>query len=289
MPERRIGIFPAMSWDEYAAVDALSGSQLMPMRRSPLTYRWNVDNPQEPTPDMKLGTVIHTAILEPPLLGKIAVWGLTEEQKVRRGKVWDAFEEANKQFIILTQAEHVKVADAVDGAYENPVARQYLSEEGPTEVSMFWVDKATGVYFKGRIDKLIRTKNTATILDLKKTRNSSPRRFGAQAFALAYHAKAAIYVSGYQQLTGIRPRFKWLAMETKQPNECAVYRATPDVLLLGGELVDSLVARLLECQKKDHWPPEMEEESDLLLPAYAYEDNAESLGEFEGDSEESVV
>jgi PDDEXK-like domain of unknown function (DUF3799) len=287
--ERRIGIFEGLSWDEYDAVDALSGSALMPMRRSPLSYIWRKDNPQPPTDAMKLGTVIHTAILEPPLLGKIAVWGLIEEQKVRRGKVWDAFQEANKDLIILTKAEQAAVADAVDGAYDTPVARGYLAEAGPTEVSMFWVDKATGVYFKGRIDKLIRTKNTATILDLKKTRNCSPRRFGAQAFALAYHAKAAIYVSGYQQLTGIRPKFKWLALEAKAPNECAVYRATPDVLILGGELVDSLVKRLLECQKADFWPPEMEEESDLLLPAYAYEDDAESLSEFENDSEESVV
>jgi len=289
MSDRRIGIFPGMSWDEYAEVDALSGSALLHMRRSPLTFIWNRDNPQPPTDAMKLGTVIHTAILEPPLLGKIAVWGLTEEQKVRRGKVWDAFEEANKNLIILTKAEQAAVADAVDGAWDTPTAREYLAAEGPCEVSMFWVDPYDGRYWKGRIDKLITTKATATIVDLKKTRCCSPRRFGAQAYALGYHLKAAIYVSGYQILTGVRPRFRWIALEEKRPNECAVYRATPDVLTLGGDEVTSLVKRLDACEKADVWPCEMEEESDLLLPAYAYEDNAESLAEFEGDSEESVV
>src|ERR1017187_1777537 len=72
-----IGFVERMPFEEYLAVDALSGSSLMPMRRSPLTFVWNRDNPQAPTDAMKLGTVIHTAILEPPLLGKIAVWGLT--------------------------------------------------------------------------------------------------------------------------------------------------------------------------------------------------------------------
>jgi PDDEXK-like domain of unknown function (DUF3799) len=276
---RLIGIVEGMSFDDYAAVDALSGSALMHMRRSPLTYIYNKDNPQPPTEAMKLGTVIHTAILEPPLLGKIAIWGLTEEQKVRRGKVWDAFEEANKDLIILTRAEQASVADAVEGAYDTPVVRQYLSEPGPTEVSMFWIDPYDGRYWKGRIDKLIRTKNTATIIDLKKTRCCSPRRFGAQAEYLGYHCKAAIYVSGYQILTGIRPKFKWIVLEDKKPNECAVYRATPDVLTLGGEIVTSLVRRLNECEKTDVWPCEVETEEDLILPAYAMNE-AEGLDDF---------
>jgi exodeoxyribonuclease VIII len=285
MSERLIGIFQNMSFEEYAEVDALSGSALMHMRRSPLTYIWNKNNPQPPTDAMKLGTVIHTAILEPPLLGKIAVWGLTEEQKVRRGKVWDAFESANKDLIILTKDEQASVADAVDGAYDNPIACQYLNEDGPTEVSMFWVDPYDGRYWKGRIDKVIRTKAAATIVDLKKTRCCSPRRFGAQAYQIGYHCKASIYVSGYQILTGIRPKFKWIALEEKKPNECAVYRATPDVLTLGGDEVTSLVHRLDACEKSDVWPCEVETEEDLILPAYAMneaegiEDFAETEGE----------
>lgn len=279
MSERRIGIFENLSWDEYDAVDALSGSSLMYMRRSPLTYIWNKDNPQPETDAMKLGKVIHTAILEPPLLGKIAVWGLTEEQKVRRGKVWDAFQEANKDLVILTKAEQGAVVDAVDGAYDTPVARHYLSDPGSTEVSMFWTDPYDGRHWKGRVDKLIRTKETATIVDLKKTRCCSPRRFGAQAYALGYHMKAAIYVSGYFILTGIRPKFKWIALEEKRPNECAVYRATPDVLTLGGDEVTSLVKRLDACEKSDVWPCEVETEEDLILPAYAINE-AEGLEEF---------
>lgn len=276
---RLIGIVEGMSYEEYAAVDALSGSALMHMRRSPLTYIWNKDNPQPSTDAQKLGTMIHTAILEPPLLGKIAVWGLTDEQKVRNGRVWEAFKEANKDLIILTRGEQSKVADAVDGAYANPIASQYLMEKGACEVSMFWVDKFTGRYMKGRVDKLIRTKNSATIIDLKKARSCSPRRFGAQSEHLSYHVKAAIYVSGYQALTGIRPSFKWIALEDAKPNECAVYRATPDVLTLGGEIVNSLMARLKECERLDVWPGEVEQEEDLILPAYAMNE-AEGLEDF---------
>jgi hypothetical protein len=183
-------------------------------------------------------------------------------------------------------SEQVKVADAVDGADASFTARKYLREEGPTEVSMFWTAPYDGRYWKGRVDKLIRTKNSATIVDVKKTRCCSPRRFGAQSFALGYHMKAAIYVSGYQILTGIRPKFKWVALEEKQPNECAVYRATPDVLTLGGDEVTSLVRILNQCEKTDTWPCEVEQEEDLILPAYAMNE-AEGLEDFANEGEDN--
>lgn len=288
MTERFVGFKDGMSFEEYDAVDALNGSSLVHIRRSPMAYRYAMDNPQEPTEAMKLGTVIHTAILEPPLLGKIAVWGTKPKEKVRRGQVWDAFQEANKGLIILTRAEQAEVADTVEGVYDCNVARDYLCADGKTEVSMFWIDES-GRYWKGRIDKLIKTAHTAKIVDLKKTRCSSSRRFGSQAYALSYHVKSAIYVSGYQTLTGIRPKFHWIAIEAKRPFECAVYRATPDVLSLGGDEMMAMVRRLDECERTGHWPPEQEEESDLMLPAYALEGEAGSLDEFALESTEVDV
>lgn len=278
MSDRFVGIKKGMPFEEYDAVDALNGSSLIHMRRSPMSYRYHMDNPIEPTDAMKLGTVVHTAILEPPLLGKIAVWGTKPEEKVRRGQVWDAFCAANKDLIILTRSEQAEVNDAVEGVYDCAPAREYLEKDGATEVSMFWFDDS-GRYWKGRMDKLITTKQTATIVDLKKTRSCSSRRFGSQAYALGYHIKAAIYVSGYQSLTGIRPKFKWIAIESKRPFECAVYRATSDVLLMGAEQCAALVRQLSECEKSGYWPPEQEQEEDLILPDYAMSE-ADSLDEF---------
>lgn len=280
MTDRFVGFKYGMPFEEYDAVDALNGSALVHMRRSPMSYRYYMDNPQEATDAMRLGTVIHTAILEPPLLGKIAVWGTKPEEKVRNGKVWDAFKTANEGMLILTKAEHEEVEAAVQGVYDCGPAREYLTVEGKIEVSMFWDDES-GRYWKGRLDKLITTKKTATIVDLKKTRSCSSRRFGTQAYALSYHIKAAIYVSGYQTLTGIRPKFKWIAIESKAPYECAVYRATPDVLSLGGEQMMELVRTLDECERTQNWPPEQETEQDLILPAYALEGEVDSLEEFQ--------
>lgn len=278
MSDRIIGFRYGMPFEEYASVDAMNGSSLIPLRRSPMAYRYAMDNPQKPTDAMKLGTTIHTAILEPPLLGKIAVWGTKLEEKVRRGQVWDVFLSEHRDVPILTRSEYEEATAAVEGVYDCAPAREYLAADGKNEVSMFWLDES-GRYWKGRCDKIISTKHTATIVDLKKTRSCSSRRFGAQAYGLGYHVKAAIYVSGYQNLTGIRPKFKWIAIESKPPFECAVYRATPDVMALGAEELQKLTRLLAECEKADNWPPEQEQEEDLIMPDYAMGD-ADSLAEF---------
>lgn len=285
MPDRFVGIKYGMPFEEYAAVDALSGSALAHMRRSPMNYRWHMDNPQPPTDAMKLGTVIHTAILEPPLLGKIAAWGSIQEHytdggnlRPRNSKLYDAWADANAGLIQMTKVEYEECQETVKSVYESPAARKYLCADGETEVSLFWFDK-DGRYWKGRIDKLILTKNTATIVDLKKARSCSSYLFGKQAFNLGYHVKAAIYRDGIRTLTGMEAKFHWIAMESKPPYECAVYRATSDILLLGGEECDKLVRMLGECERTQNWPPEQEEEEDLILPAYALA-QSDALDEF---------
>lgn len=262
-----IGAFPGVSFEEYAKIDALNGSSIVNMRRSPMYYRYMLDNPQPSTPAMNLGTWTHRLILEPNRVGDFAIWGTLEEEKVRRGKVWDNFCELNKGADIITVAERDAMVGMATAARKNPPVNKYASMDGDTEVCLVWVDDASGRLFKGRVDKVIPTRSI--ILDLKTTRDCHSYRFGAQAYALGYHIKAAIYVSGWQKLTGTRPKFKWLAIESKAPHEAAVYRATPDVLAIGVAELDELVNRITECEKTGIWPPEQDEETDLMLPNYA--------------------
>ena len=100
----QLGIFPGVDWAEYQAIDALNGSSLLPMRRSPMLYKWMLDNPQPPTDAMTLGTATHRLILEPERVGDFEVWGEQEDQKVRRGQVWEAFRMAHAGQMIDTTA-----------------------------------------------------------------------------------------------------------------------------------------------------------------------------------------
>lgn len=270
------GFYEGMDFDSYAAVPALNGSSLVHMRRSPMYYRWMCDNPQPPTDAMKLGTATHRLILEPNKVGEFAVWGEKEEEKVRRGKVWEEFQAAHPGKTIVTVAERDAMVGMATGARRNMPIRKYADMKGRMEVSMFWRDPATGRRFKGRLDKIC---DGHVIADLKTCISCQPRQFATQSYRLGYHIKLAFYWSGYKALTGHEPKMRLLATEKKAPFESVVYRVTKDVITQGLEEWQNLERTLDECEKTNRWPAEYEDETDLMLPAWVGE-NTESLDEF---------
>jgi hypothetical protein len=290
MPELN-GFYEHMDYATYAAVDALNGSSIIHMRRSPLKYRHAKDNPSPETPALKLGTATHKLILEPKTVLDFEVWGKKEDQKVRRGGVWDKFqaEHANKH--IVTEGEWESMCDIASAANRHPLISKYVNAPGKTELSMFWRHPYTGRRMKARIDKVIVDKFSGggekavaahdrikmvrtpterhTIVDLKTTRDARSFRFGPQAHQLGYVVKMALYAQGYEVLTGHKPIVKLIALESKAPHEGAPYNVPEDVLLVGLEELDKLIDRLSECEQSNHWPAAQEIEEDLTLPAWA--------------------
>ena len=278
------GFVERMDFETYKAVPALNPSSLVLMRRSPMYYRYMVDNPQPPTEAMKLGTATHRLILEPDRVGDFAVWGLLEEEKVRRGKVWDNFQEVNKGAeMIVTVAERDAMVGMATGARKNVPIRKYADMKGRAEVSMFWRDERTGRRYKGRVDKICEGN---VIADLKTCVSCQPYFFSKASFRLGYHIKLAMYWSGYKALTGHEPKLKILAIEKKPPHESVVYRITKDVLTQGLEEWQELEKKLVECEDSNLWPAEYETETDLPLPQWLGE---EADADFEAETAEAEV
>lgn len=261
------GVYEDMPFEEYAAIDAVNGSSIVHMRRSPMYYRHMKDNPQPATPAQTLGIAVHRMILEPNRVGDLAVWGQLEEEKVRRGKVWENFQELNKGALIVTVAERDAMVGMATAARKQAPIRKYASAKGPTEVSLVWTDPVSGYRMKCRLDKWIPA--TRAIFDLKSTRSCAPHKFGAQSYQLGYHIKMAIQAEGVRHCYGVEAFPKLGAIESKAPFESAVYRVTSDIVLQGLEELDVLMKRLRECEETNNWPAEMEDESDLQLPTWA--------------------
>lgn len=264
----QIGIFTGVPFDEYAAIEALNGSSIVHMRKSPMHYRHCLDNPQPPTEAMILGTATHQLILEPERVGDFAVWGEQEAEKVRRGQVWEAFKAMHAGKLVVTKAQRDQMIGMAVSARRNVPVMKYASAKGSTEVVLVWDDPVYHRRMKGRIDKLI-TKGHI-IFDLKTTRDCGKYRFGGQAYTLGYHIKMAIYASGYRTLTGKEPKLVLGAIESKAPHESAVYRITTDVLLQGYDDLSVLMKKLADCEATNSWPSAEPEELELSLPTYAY-------------------
>lgn len=261
------GFVYGMSYEDYDAVDALNGSKIVLMRRSPMSYKHAVKNPKPPTADLILGTIIHRVVLEPEAPNELAVFVPEDGMLKRAGKKWDAFKERNAGKTILTVPEYERVMRTSSCALTHEPIARYANADGPTEVCMFWRDPITGRRMKARLDKLI--PETHTIFDLKTARDATPQGFGAQAYKLGYHIKMAHYSEGYEMLTGIKPICKLGAIEKNEPHESVLFRITDDVLWQGLEDRRNLINQILECEKTNRWPAQYEEETDLFLPAWA--------------------
>lgn len=273
------GFYPAVDFEDYASIKAHNGSSIVHMMRSPLHYRWAKDHPEPPTPAMVLGTITHRMILEPTRIGDFVVWGEKPDQKVRLGKVWDAFKDEHGNKTIITRKERDAMVQIAVAVRRNTRVAELL-RSGRSELSMVWRDTELGHLCKGRIDYL-REDGQPVIADLKTTRDSRPFQFGSQAYRLGYHIKLAMYQDGYFALTGELAPVKIIAVESKPPYDCAVYGVPPDVLQQGHEDYLRLMDRIRECEESGIWPGAVEGEVDLTLPTYAFTETSDDLASLE--------
>ncbi|BDU72336.1 PD-(D/E)XK nuclease-like domain-containing protein [Mesoterricola silvestris] len=269
------GINPNIPFADYLKLPGLSASALKKLMRSPLAFKWAKDHPDTgSTPALAMGTATHTAILEPERFKEdYVIW-----DGDKRGKDWLAFKEANANRSILSASEYENV-EGMRNAIRNfgPAAR-YL-QDGIAEVTIQWIDPETGRPMRGRVDWVTKINGQTVLSDLKTTRDSSPRKFGADAYKLGYHIQSALYCDGWYHLTGEFPRFVFLAVESKEPYEPAVFNTPEDVLAQGHEEYMRLQATLKECEDTNTWPPRAMEEQDLTLPAWAMDSEDEDLSD----------
>lgn len=268
------GLYPGMSFEDYAAIDAINYSSLKHMMRSPLVYRWHKDHPQPPTPAMILGTATHRVLLEPERVGDFAVWTGGR----RQSKAWDAFCVENEGRFIVNEDERDAMVGMAVAVRKNVVAARYLSG-GKGEVSVVWVDRATKRLMKARFDYLPNERRE--VIGLKTARDARPFRFGNEAYRLGYHIQWALYRDAYYTLFRELPDMKEIVVESKAPHETVVYHIPDEVIQQGKDDMSRLLLRLFECEKTGVWPGEYEEEQQLSLPTYAYGDTVDDLSDLE--------
>lgn len=256
-----------MPFAEYAAAPGLNGSKIVYMRRSPMHYRYMTTHAKPETDALLAGKLVHQMVLEPLLMQQVAIWGTQDAEKVRRGKVWEEFKSAHAGSIILTQAQAAAVTGMARAALSQAPIRKLASAEGPTEVSLFWVDEISGLQMKARLDKII--PEWSVIPDLKTTRDCSRRRFGAQAYDLGYTVKMAHYWDGWRHLTGKEFDLKLLALESTPPHESAVFDIPRDLILCGLDERNELVDKIKTCERAKEWPAAETDEVFLELPSWA--------------------
>jgi hypothetical protein len=243
----------------YHAHPAISKSHLDKIARSPLHYWARYIDPKrvtpESTPSMRLGSAFHTHTLE---LSKwddewaVAPAGI--DRRTKAGKeAWTQFQAIAQGKQVLTAEEGEKVQHMGRAVWKHPAAAMLLTMNGEPETTHMWRDAATGLQCKCRPDWL--SDDGKIAVDLKSTRDASPRGFRQSVMAYRYGVQAAWYSHGIEQATGIRPEaFIFIAVETEAPYGVGVYAADEELIEHGWRLCQRDLQRIADCRESDQWP-----------------------------------
>lgn len=291
----KTGVYSGISNDDYHGGVGVSKSGLDVLARSPLHYWAKYLDPnrerKEPTPAMKLGTAIHTAVLEPEqftarylTVPDDAPRKPTDAQRnakkpsddsIAAMTWWDEFN-AKAEGREILDADQFAVCQAISQQVrQHPTARKVFAN-GKVELSAYWTDKETGLLCKCRPDLLA----LPLVVDLKSTEDASAEGFAKSAWNFRYWVQAAWYVDGIEQATGQRPdAFVFGAFEKSAPYACAFYFADEAMLEMGRREYRRLLRILADCKAADRWPGYTTDVTPLGVPAWALKaanDNAQA-------------
>ena len=206
-----------MNNKEYHASPAVSNSKLSRFLESPRL----MNTPRKKSPSLRWGSLVHTIILEPQLVG--SEWAVMPEglDKGKGAKAREEeFEMASIGKEIVSHDEFVQLSAIAAAVQQDPEAASLLAGAGVNESSYFWTDEATGIPMRCRPD---RYREDGLLVDVKTTASIEHYAFRRSVWDYGYDRQAALYIDGIEAMTKRKPiGFAFIAIEGKEAPEIFV-------------------------------------------------------------------
>jgi len=270
------GIYADTPDEVYFGWDAVNNSSLSPALRSMAHYRAALETKRPPTAAMEFGRFVHTVVLEPELLAAryVVTPDLVAElegeyknpkaTKEYREKL-AAFHELHTDKEVIEADGYEKAIKMIEAVKACPKATGFLRGEGPSETSIVWDDKLTGVRCKARVDKVV---EDGLLADLKTTADAS--QFGKSMVNFGYARQAAFYCDGMETLTGEPHRLAFVAVEKEAPFATLSGLVSQAAIEFGRRQYQRVLRKICEARAYDKWPG-YEQPAELDLPLWAYQ------------------
>lgn len=180
------------------------------------------------TKTMDIGTLAHAAFLEPDRLDSLyAVYPdsiLAKNGAISTNEA-KAFRDENEAAgrICLKDKEFLVIRAMLDSV--TATIGEWLTEDAIREQSIYWVDNTfeTDVPCRCRPDLLIARSEFSLAVDIKSTADITPAVFRKRFEDMGYWLQDQHYSEGIEVVTGNRPRFLFVVVESEWPFDCAVY------------------------------------------------------------------
>lgn len=275
-----MGLVRDMPPERYHATNAMSAGGLKRMKQSPAHFYGmqldpNRPEPGDPTPAMKNGTLVHTALFEPDrVAARYVVKPEGMNFSTKEGKAW-----RDAQTLEIVEDAQMRTALAQAAAVRAVPDLAALLADGYGEASAFWIDPETGELCKCRPDWTSPAGDGVILVDGKTCQDAGPDGFGRAIWNMDYHLQAAWYSDGFEAATGLRVHgFVFAAVESAWPHVAAPYMLGDDVLDAARRENRRLLNRYAECKRTGIWPGYASAIQLINLPAWAQRQLQEGTG-----------
>lgn len=214
----------------YGDHDFITNSQMGHLKKSPLAYQKYKKYGMPDTNALIFGRAFHWAILEPE---KFEEKTHIFTGKVRRGKAWDEFkEEYDKDAnCILLQNEYNDLKCMQDVIMSNAECQELLYG-GKNEAVSCWEDEDSGVFCKGKADKVKKD----CVIDLKTTASGEFHSFKGSAYKYGYNRQSAFYMDGFNKNS-----FIFIVIEKSSPYNLYIYECSENFIESGRDEYKNLL------------------------------------------------
>ncbi len=260
-----------LSNKEYHADKTSFSSSLIKQMDLPAQARYSMLNQQEYKDCFRIGTAIHTYILEMPKFVNEFIVGIDQPRRSKSDKlIWSRWFDdrgANGEFItsfkaadwykefekstgknIITKDELSKIVNMAEAVKNNKIAHSLL-KDGMPEQSIFWTDEETGLNLKVRPDYL-----SSSISDLKSINEVDDKSIWNACNNFKYHISTAMYQDGVMQLTGDYRPFIFIFVSKNAPHFLRCVEMSNAQAEDGHNQYRDNLRKLADCLNKNDWP-----------------------------------
>lgn len=196
-----------------------------------------------------IGTVAHAMLLEEDESGLIIVDADDWRTKAAKEKRVEAHA-AGKVALLERHADKCRAMVAAARAFIPTSEIAEAVEGAVAESVILWSEDDT--HFRIRKDWL--SADRRVVIDYKTTEDASPEAFCRTIPNLGYHLQGALYSRGVYALTGVLPKFVFLAQETEAPYACALYGCDPVLSAVAEAQLQHAIETWETCMSTGKWP-----------------------------------
>ena len=239
---------------KYEDMPGIRRSDLWLIHKSPMHFKFEIDNPTAPTPAMLFGSAAHKYILEPDtFFDEYAIAPMVDKRTKAGKEAWEEFcMMCNDNSLEPISADDFqKIKDMSVAIDAHPIARKLLT--GQTEQIFTWVDNLTGEACKCKLDCLTDFYGERLIVDYKTTDSCEDGHFERSCKKYGYKFQAGMYREAAFQNTLLDYRFVFVAQEKTEPYAVRCYHCTEEFVSEGYDQFRTLLGVYHDCRQSGDW------------------------------------